>query len=86
MADNALTTEPASATLSSVVSGVRYLITAAGGYAIAKGWLDQSTINAIAALAAAVIPAIYGVYQSYRNSRALKAAAPIVPNTIIASK
>lgn len=86
MTDTPITTAPASPTLSAVISGVRYVITGAGSYAIAKGWLDQGTVNALVALAAAIIPPAYGVWQSYRNSHAIKAAAPLVPNSIIGSK
>lgn len=85
MADS-LTTEPTSAVLSSALSIGRYIISAFGTWAIAKGWLDQSTLNALIALIAAAAPPAYAAWRAYWNARALKAAAPRVPDTIIASK
>ncbi|NKJ00404.1 hypothetical protein FHW92_002463 [Novosphingobium sp. SG707] len=38
------------------------------------------------ALPAAALPAMYGVWSSYQRAKALKAAAPLVPNAIIGSK
>lgn len=86
MPDTPITTEPTSAVLSALIALSRHFITAFGAVAIAKGWLDQGTLNAIIALLAATVPAAVTVYSSYQKNKALKAAAPLVSNAIIGSK
>lgn len=86
MANSPLTNEPASAALSSGLAAFRYLLTVAGGVAIGRGWLDQTTLNAIIVLAVAVAPGILGAWQTYWNARAIKAAASSVPDSVINSK
>lgn len=83
--ENPIVTEPTSAAVVAVISLSRHLITGVGAYAIAKGWLDQSGVDAVLALSATALPAMFSVYSSYQRARALKAAAPLVPNAIIRS-
>lgn len=81
-----LINEPSSAGLSSGLSATRGVIAAVGGFAIGRGWLDESTLNAILALVATVGPIAYGAWSTYWRTRAIKEAASMVPDRIINSK
>lgn len=78
--------EPGSTASPVALTILRYALTTIGGVLAAKGLMSSDTANTLVATGLVVIPALYGGWASYRNAKALKAAAPMVPDRIINSR
>lgn len=61
---------------------LRYLLTAAGSFAIGKGWVTGETMQAITALVTVVAPTVWGIYRALSNKKKLIVAADAAPNSV----
>lgn len=77
--------EPTNSINPMILTVLRYALSAAGGIFVTKGAIDADTLNVLIGALLTIIPTVYGAYLAYRNSKALKAAAPYVPDAIINS-
>lgn len=60
----------------------RYLVAAAGSFAIGKGWIDDATLQALTALVTIAAPMAYGIWKTYTAKQKLIATAQFAPNDI----
>jgi hypothetical protein len=63
-------------------AAARYILTAAGAFAIGKGWITDQTLQAITTLVTIIAPAAYGIYKTYANKQLLVTAATAAPNSV----
>lgn len=60
----------------------RYLMTAGGAYALARGWIDSALLELIVGLVTIVAPGIYGAWKARTNKRKLITAADAAPSAV----
>jgi hypothetical protein len=60
----------------------RYLIAAAGSFALGKGWIDDATLQALTALVTIAAPMAYGIWKTYTAKQQLITTAEAAPNTV----
>ena len=60
----------------------RYLIAAAGAFALGKGWIDDETLQALTALATVAAPMAWGIYRTYTAKQKLIATAQFAPDDV----
>lgn len=55
-----------------LLSALRSVLIAIGGYVTGRGWLDSATVNEIIGLAMVLIPAAWGVWHKFTEERKTK--------------
>jgi len=63
-----------------LAAGARQVLLAVGGWAVGKGYLDNSTLAMLATVSAVLGPFLYGQwkqYESHREKRTLAITSPI---------
>lgn len=65
-----------------ILTAVRYVITAVGGYLVSRGAITADTLQMILGVVGAVAPNLIGVFLSIRNKRKLITAAEAAPNSV----
>jgi hypothetical protein len=60
----------------------RYLVAAAGAFAIGKGWIDDATLQALTALATVAAPMAYGIWKTYQAKQRLIQTAKFAPDSV----
>lgn len=71
-----------SAISTNTLTFIRYLLVAAGGILVSKGYLSDKTLNDIIGLILIIIPTAYGIWQSQKNNDIKVTLADEVPNRI----
>jgi hypothetical protein len=71
-----------SSTAGQAGTAARYLLTAAGAWAIGKGYITDQTLQAITTLVTIIAPAAYGMWRTYHSKRQLVVAADAAPNSV----
>lgn len=52
-----------------LLSALRSVLIAAGGFVAGNGWLDQETVNELIGLAMVIIPAAWGVWHKFTEEK-----------------
>ncbi len=65
-----------------ILTALRYLITALGGFFVSRGAISDDTLQMILGIVGAVAPNLIGVFLSIRNKRKLITAAEAAPNSV----
>ncbi|TCD04284.1 hypothetical protein EYB45_08540 [Erythrobacteraceae bacterium CFH 75059] len=73
---------PASSLGEQITTLLRYVVTAVGGYALGRGWIDDDLLQMLIALVTIAVPSALGIYRTWRNQRKLRTVAEMVPNSI----
>ena len=60
----------------------RYLVAAAGAFALGKGWIDDATLQALTALATVAAPMAWGIWKTYTAKQKLIATAQFAPDDV----
>lgn len=60
----------------------RYLVAAAGAFALGKGWIDDETLQALTALATVAAPMAWGIWKTYTAKQKLIATAQFAPDDV----
>lgn len=60
----------------------RYLVAAAGAFALGKGWIDDATLQALTALVTVAAPMAWGIYRTYTAKQKLIATAQFAPDDV----
>lgn len=60
----------------------RYLIAAAGAFALGKGWIDDATLQALTAVVTVAAPMAYGIWKTYTAKAKLIATAQFAPDDV----
>lgn len=60
----------------------RYIVTAIGSFALARGWIESDVAELLVALVTIVMPTAYGVYSSYIAKRQLVTVATAAPDSV----
>lgn len=61
---------------------LRYLVAAAGAFALGKGWIDDATLQALTGLVTIAVPMAYGIWVQYKNKQKLIATAQFAPDDV----
>lgn len=61
---------------------LRYLVAAAGAFALGKGWIDDATLQALTALVTIAGPMAYGIWKTYTAKAKLITTAQAAPESV----
>lgn len=64
----------------------RYLLTAVGGFALGKGWIDNELLQLLTGLVTVAAPTAWGIYRTWSNKAKLIEAAREPSNVALAAK
>ena len=73
-------------TPSMIWGAVRVLLGAAGGWFVAKGYLDSETLNAVIGAIVVLAPAVWVAILNRRNTKQKAILADAAPNTVAVVK
>lgn len=59
----------------------RYLLSAFGGFALGRGWIDGDALALLTGLVTVAGPAAYGMWKTYQNKKLTVVLADAAPNT-----
>lgn len=65
-----------------VATLLRYLVAAAGAFALGKGWIDDATLQALTALVTIAGPMAYGIWKTYTAKAKLITTAQAAPESV----
>lgn len=64
--------------LSAILTALRYILAAAGGFIVSKGWLDAETLEQVIGAILVLIPAVAGIITNIKNKSKAEAAKVVL--------
>lgn len=61
-----------------ILAGIRQLLTFAGGFVVAKGWLDTETMVAVAGALVTIVSAAWAIITKTKDTETVKAANTVL--------
>jgi uncharacterized membrane protein len=65
---------------------IRTLLTALGGYAVAKGWISHDLLSAIVPVVLILVPLAWGQFRVLKTNSERKVMASALPDSVAVSK
>lgn len=65
-----------------VATLLRYLLAAAGSFALGRGWIDSEALQALTGLVTVAAPIAWGIYRTYTAKQKLITTAAYAPDSV----
>lgn len=65
-----------------VATLLRYLLAAAGSFALGRGWIDSEALQALTGLLTVAAPMAYGIWVQHKNKQKLIQTAAYAPDSV----
>jgi hypothetical protein len=75
-----------SSTVGQIGALLRYVLTAAGSFALGKGWISNDALQFLTGLLTVVAPTAYGIWKTWHSKQKLVAVADAAPNSVAVIK
>lgn len=60
----------------------RYLLTAVGGFALGRGWIDNELLQLLTGIVTVAAPTAWGIWKTLQNKRQLITVAEAAPSDV----
>jgi hypothetical protein len=71
-----------SSTVGQIGALARYILTAAGSFALGKGWISSDVLQFLTGLLTVAAPTAYGIWKTWHSKQKLVALADAAPNSV----
>lgn len=77
---------PSTDTAPAVVTLMRYLLVALGGWLISRGWMEQEQLDTLVPIVLVAVPTIVGVWKTITKNREGRTMASLLHDSIAKEK